>query len=371
MWEERPAGESSTPTAARMAYAEGQTDLSLRLYDGSIHQYRPAEPTRFQLTYFAVNDIRVKNVYDQLQRNTRRVHPGRPRDEHVRDARGHPRFETSSRRTARDRNNALVVKISGCCSACLGSSSAPGPRPPRRPPPLLRLVQVFPESHSTQDGQGAVQCTAASSPRPTQSRRRQRLRRSPPRSRTLPLKPRVPSSVPAQGPGSPAGPRSTSAVDRVREADRRADRYAVEVHKKWAISLACVSFVIVGHRDGAAVSPGGDRPGDRGRARGLLHSLRRPYRRREPGRPRLVSPWVAMWTPNIVLTVLGILGLVRVSRETGSTRGGDFQEILDGVRHLFRRLAADRSLARRLAVPASGIRISTATYSRAGSGSSS
>src|SRR5215213_4318550 len=53
-----------------MAYGEGQTDLSLRLYDGSIHQYRPAEPTRFQLTYFSVNDIRVKNVYDQLQRNT-------------------------------------------------------------------------------------------------------------------------------------------------------------------------------------------------------------------------------------------------------------------------------------------------------------
>src|SRR5918999_1189540 len=53
-----------------MAYAEGQTDLSLRLYDGSIHQYRPAEPTRFQLTYFSVNDIRVKNVFDELQRNT-------------------------------------------------------------------------------------------------------------------------------------------------------------------------------------------------------------------------------------------------------------------------------------------------------------
>jgi hypothetical protein len=26
-----------------------------------------------------------------------------------------------------------------------------------------------------------------------------------------------------------------------------------------------------------------------------------------------------------------------VSRESGSTRGGDFQEILDGIRHLFRR----------------------------------
>src|SRR5829696_1780536 len=53
-----------------MAYAEGQTDLSLRLFNGSIHQFRPAEPTRFQLTYFSVNDIRVKNVYDELQRNT-------------------------------------------------------------------------------------------------------------------------------------------------------------------------------------------------------------------------------------------------------------------------------------------------------------
>jgi hypothetical protein len=45
-----------------------------------------------------------------------------------------------------------------------------------------------------------------------------------------------------------------------------------------------------------------------------------------------------MWTPNIVLTIVGLIGLVRVSRESGSTRGGDFQEVLDGIRHLFRRL---------------------------------
>jgi len=51
-----------------------------------------------------------------------------------------------------------------------------------------------------------------------------------------------------------------------------------------------------------------------------------------------VSPWAAMWTPNIVLTVLGLIGLVRVSRESGSTRGGDFQEVMEGIRYLFRRL---------------------------------
>ena len=36
------------------------------------------------------------------------------------------------------------------------------------------------------------------------------------------------------------------ALDRANDADLRADRYMVEVHKKWAISLACVSFVLIG-----------------------------------------------------------------------------------------------------------------------------
>jgi hypothetical protein len=51
-----------------------------------------------------------------------------------------------------------------------------------------------------------------------------------------------------------------------------------------------------------------------------------------------VSPWVAMWTPNIVLTILGLIGLYRVRRESGSTRGGDFQEVMDAVNHLWRRV---------------------------------
>jgi hypothetical protein len=47
---------------------------------------------------------------------------------------------------------------------------------------------------------------------------------------------------------------------------------------------------------------------------------------------------VAMWSPNILLTVLGVIGLLRLRRESGSTRGGDFQEVIDGLHHLFRRL---------------------------------
>jgi hypothetical protein len=54
-----------------------------------------------------------------------------------------------------------------------------------------------------------------------------------------------------------------------------------------------------------------------------------------------------MWSPNIVLTVVGVIGLIRVSRESGSTRGGDFQELLDAIRHGWRRLRLRLSRAAR------------------------
>ena len=138
-----------------------------------------------------------------------------------------------------------------------------------------------------------------------------------------------------------------TAADRETEADRRADRYEVEVHKKWSISFACISFVIIGivmalrfPRGGIGLVIGG----------GLLifsvHYVGLTAGESLADRG-FVSPWEAMWAPNILLTVVGIIGMFRVSRESGSTRGGDFQEILDGIRHLFRRLRPPRRLAGR------------------------
>jgi lipopolysaccharide export system permease protein len=293
-----------------MAYAEGQTDLSLRLYDGSIHQYRPAEPTRFQLTYFSVNDIRVKNVYDQLQRNTSESIRG-DREmstcemlEVIRDAR-------QDQKQARVERTQLVENDLQVLLGLPPVSSEPAP--------------AADSTHTGYCGwfkslQGLI----------------------------LPKTAKAQTSAQIQSPKLPsvARPRVrlsswsevATAADRVREADRRADRYAVEVHKKWAISLACISFVIVGlvmalrfPRAGIGLVIGG------GLAVFAIHYVGLTAGESLADRGHL-SPWVAMWTPNIVLTALGIVGLVRVSRESGTTRGGDFQEIIDAARHLLRRL---------------------------------
>ena len=292
-----------------MAYAEGQTDLSLRLYDGSIHQYRPSEPTRFQLTYFSVNDIRVKNVYDQLQRNT---------SESIRGDREMSTCEMLEViRDARDQQELAREERAELVENDLRTLLALPPALPAPPPASTRnrgycgwfetiRTLVLPKTVE-------AQASAQGRPSPRLQAPRARVRLS-------------------------SWSEVATAADRVREADRRAARYAVEVHKKWAISMACVSFVIIGivmalrfPRAGIGLVIGG------GLAVFSIHYVGLTAGESLADRGHL-SPWIAMWAPNIALTLLGVFGLVRVSRESGSTRGGDFQEIIDGIRHLLRRL---------------------------------
>ena len=297
-----------------MAYAEGQTDLSLRLYDGSIHEYRPAEPTRFQLTYFSVNDIRVKNVYDQLQRNTSESIRG-DRDmstcemlEVIHDARQQQNIARQERAALVENDLRVLLHLP--------------PRPTEFPQPTDSTNRGYCEWFRSI--QSLILPKTAEAQSSAQTPRSRRLASAGQRVRLTSW-----SEV-------------ATAADRVREADRRADRYAVEVHKKWAISLACISFVIIGivmalrfPRAGIGLVIGG------GLAVFSIHYVGLTAGESLADRGHL-APWLAMWTPNIALTIVGILGLVRVSRESGTTRGGDFQEMVDGVRHLLRRLR-DRS----------------------------
>jgi lipopolysaccharide export system permease protein len=302
-----------------MAYAEGQTDLSLRLYDGAIHQYRPSDPLTFQLTYYHINDIRVKNVFDELQRNT---------SDAVRGDREMSTCEMISViDDARDEEAQAIRDRSTFLVGDLRTLLALPPIPPQPPLPAGQQAPTY--CRWIESVQGLMLPKTAQAQSPAQVPRPQGAR--PPGS-PPPLK------FPAQRERLQLSNWSqvATAVDRIQDADRRADRYLVEVHKKWAISLACISFVIVGivmalrfPRGGIGLVIGG----------GLLVfsvyyvGLTAGESLADRG---FVSPWLAMWAPNIAITAIGLIGLIRVSRESGSTRGGDFQEMLDAIRHLFR-----------------------------------
>ena len=350
--------------SGQMAYAEGQTDLSLRLYDGIIHQYRPADPTAFQLTYYKVNDIRVKNVFDELVRNSSETVRGDREMSTCEMMTVIQEARVDQREAAQDREELLVGDLRS-----LLALPAMGVLPPDStetlPPAYCGWIErvqsaISPrtaeEANPAQSGagpitsrQGATVQVPAQEPAQAQAPA-PKTKRPPFPVRQAPVKgARV---GPAKAPPALTYPRPAAAgrvrlsnwaqvataADRAKDADRRADRFLVEVHKKWSISMACISFVIIGivmalrfPRGGIGLVIGG----------GLLifsvHYVGLTAGESLADRG-FVSPWVAMWAPNIFLTVIGLIGLVWVSRESGSTRGGDFQEVLDGIRHLFRRL---------------------------------
>jgi lipopolysaccharide export system permease protein len=118
---------------------------------------------------------------------------------------------------------------------------------------------------------------------------------------------------------------------------QRAARYLVEVHKKWALSLACFPFVLLA----VALALRFPRGGMGLVIGGAMFVYAVFYVGLTAGESladrQLVSPVLAMWTPNLVLLALAAIGLLSVHRESGSTRGGDLSEIGDFLRRLWPR----------------------------------
>lgn len=115
----------------------------------------------------------------------------------------------------------------------------------------------------------------------------------------------------------------------VRTSAMRADvneswarRYWVEIHKKLAISFACIVFVMIGLPIAVRFPRGGV-----GMVISVSVGIFGIYWMGLIGGENLadkgvVSPFLAMWAPNLIFFSLGLYLLARFSRSLGETRGG-------------------------------------------------
>jgi lipopolysaccharide export system permease protein len=92
--------------------------------------------------------------------------------------------------------------------------------------------------------------------------------------------------------------------------------YLVEIHKKYALPVACLVFVFIGAPIGIMA-----RRGTFAIAAGLSFGFFLLYWAGLIGGEKLgdrgyVSPWIGMWAANIILGVIGILLTLRMGRET-------------------------------------------------------
>ncbi len=304
----------SPPTARRVIYAdsgfmtfdrEGR-DLSIRLYHGEVHEYQIGEPGSLNLTRYATNTVTVRNAQNAFQQSFGEVEAG---DREMTTCQMVDRVAKYRQDRVRARGHREALAENGVRS-------------------LLRIAEI------------------ADTTRPAAAR-------IPPHCATLwrnferwTGRVLLPGTAAAQGPPSPASaaqdtalvplrlpPASLSEVSDIRDQEAvamgRIRQYTVEIHKKFSLAVSCTTFVLIGialalrfPRGGMGLVIGaslvifavfyvgltvGENLGDRG----------------------IMNPALAMWLPNLIVLVAGVLGLLKVNREFGSTRGGDLADLAD------------------------------------------
>jgi lipopolysaccharide export system permease protein len=122
------------------------------------------------------------------------------------------------------------------------------------------------------------------------------------------------------------------ATFRSEEARRERNRYDVEIHKKFSLSAACMIFVLIGAPIALRFPRGGV-----GLVIGVSFAIFGLYYVGLIGGEALADkaylpPWFAMWAVNIILLAAGLILSAQMGRETATSRGGDFGELVATLR---------------------------------------
>jgi lipopolysaccharide export system permease protein len=126
--------------------------------------------------------------------------------------------------------------------------------------------------------------------------------------------------------------RLTVMQQRATDSRRVMSDYEVEIQKKFALAAACIVFVILGAPIALRFPRGGV-----GLVIGVSIVVFALYyvgliAGQTLANNLIISPFISMWLANIVFTIVGIVLLARVQRSTGSTRGGDWGELVGNIR---------------------------------------
>jgi len=294
-----------TADSGRMAYTPGGTDLYLTLLDGEIQEVKRVEPGQFNRTFYRTNRIRVAGIGNTLERTESDTYRGDREmticgmEQVVVQAEQEAERVRSEAREAVVADLRRLIRLMPAASQSAAATLDPAPRG------FYCRTLTFLGGWLRPEEAQAAQATQA----PYQLPRRPEMQ-SPPSSLTL------------------ITPGATAAVEqRVRAARQRAAIYQVEIHKKLAISAACVIFALLGVPVAIRFPRGGV-----GLVIGTSLAVFSIYYvgligGEELGDRLIVSPFLAMWTPNLIFTAVG-LGLLWVVRREGSTaHGGDWDDL--------------------------------------------
>jgi lipopolysaccharide export system permease protein len=339
-----------------MRFNPARTDLFLTLFDGYIHDYDRAQAATFRRIFFTTDFVRVRGVSNQLEITG------------ANDMRGDREMSLCEMETTVQRDLRTAAGIAAerelvlrnDALALVGVAPPPGGND-SLPVPFGRwsLTVVYCRFLEGLHRNAAPAELRAQEPRPARKLLPQR-----PRAMPTPMPAATPGQAAAPTPASPARApvRPLIAADptggqlraqmatlemRRSAAIQHAASYQVEIHKKYSLAFSCLVFVLIGAPVALRFPRGG---------MGLVLAASVVifgvyYIGLLGGEPLadrgVISPFWAMWTPNLLMAGIGLVLFLRLGTEQVTTRGGWWGELLQRLHD--RRAAHRGRVARRAA----------------------
>ena len=306
------------PTRRRTIYADsgnmnmtrGMTDLELRLYNGNTQDVPSATPEELQRLYFDVDVIRIRNVGNQFQKTTT--------DSYKSDR----EMTVCEMQAAQDRARSEHEMARKDFLAKRAVSLKTGTK-------LSKEVMSARTKAPWDIGLGRVYCGGISFLSVSKAEAQTVTGRRPP---------------PSTGITDPLSPQMLEALRiRLNESARIVSSYGVEIHKKFALAVACFVFVLLGAPIALRFPRGGV-----GLTIGVSLFVFALYyvcliAGESLGKRGLVAPVVSMWAANVAFALVAVWLLSKIGREARTARGGDMGEMFDAIRGWMReKLGIDR-----------------------------
>jgi lipopolysaccharide export system permease protein len=224
------------------------------------------------------------------------------------------------------------------------------PRPDSVVPPVPTPVPAAPVVPPTTTPTAApaipavVPQTPAAQPAPPAGAIGQPVTAQPvPPGQALPGQPAPPSTIPA---GATSGAVTAAAAEqampgamvtvarlRLNDTATAMNGYDIEIHKKFALAVACIVFVLLGAPVALRFPRGGV-----GLVIGISLFVFALYycfliAGEELATRGYLPPWLSMWAANVLFGAVGVVLAARMGRESGSARGGGIGEWVWAWRH--------------------------------------
>jgi lipopolysaccharide export system permease protein len=353
--------------SGNMRMSKGLTDLELTLYNGNMQDVPTANPDELQRLYFNVDQIRVRGVGNQFQKTTADTYKSdremtvcemQAAQDRARVDHEAARKDFASKLAALRKSKATLSKdiLHASTSApwdiglgrlycnavalfapkeakAQGVSTTPSVRVKQSASSTRQSASSTRQSaSSTRQSASSTQQSASSTSQSTSSTATTLL---PPAGRLGPA-PQTPdvNKVLTQAP--PPNSSDLVAVEglriRLQDSAQLMNSYGVEIHKKFALAVACFVFVLLGApialrfpRGGVGLTIGVSLfvfalyyvcliAGETIAKRGLMPAV------------------VSMWMANVIFALAALWMLAKMGREGTTARGGDMSEMIGAIK---------------------------------------